>query len=430
MHQNSPNAREVRKDRIEGLAERLKKLRAERRLTQREVAGQIGVAANSYATWEQNEGTPHLLHLIDLAELFGVTLDELAGRSPSGSYSHVMQAYGFEWRFAESLLTRLDSYAVALWNALLKGGRVEDLVEKYKFTRPEELDDHLLKLTLDGLVEITQVARNEDLERGVRAAYRPLLQQVRVVNMHHIDPKSELLRQILVGYAAKAYFLDVVRPGFSVGLCGGRTVGWMVQAFRHDEGPFINLHPVAVSPILELASISANNLVAALARRLSGQVRASQLPFYPDAAVHNPTKMVTESVLNDAATVDVLFMGAGGPGKGALALDIEDQRHNYLRSAGIEADHIVYGGGVQGNLMYYLLNEYGEQPEDFREQNNQMVCSIGLESLRTLVNRGRLVVVMAQGGKKAQIIRAALRKNYANVLVIDDELASALIALR
>ena len=60
------------------LAERIFALRTQRELSQEELAEQLGVSRQSVSKWETGQSVPDLDKLIKLADLFGVTLDELA----------------------------------------------------------------------------------------------------------------------------------------------------------------------------------------------------------------------------------------------------------------------------------------------------------------------------------------------------------------
>ncbi|MFS9152402.1 helix-turn-helix transcriptional regulator [Streptococcus infantis] len=60
--------------------DRLKTLRKEKKLTQKELAEQIGIKQNSYSDWETGKNEPSLENLIKLADLFEVSLDCLLGR--------------------------------------------------------------------------------------------------------------------------------------------------------------------------------------------------------------------------------------------------------------------------------------------------------------------------------------------------------------
>ena len=61
--------------------ERLKLLRKERGLKQREMAEQLGLALSSYQCYEYAKRFPDFHGLIAIADFFDVSLDYLVGRS-------------------------------------------------------------------------------------------------------------------------------------------------------------------------------------------------------------------------------------------------------------------------------------------------------------------------------------------------------------
>lgn len=61
-------------------SDRLKTLRKEKKLTQKELAEQIGIKQNSYSDWENGKTEPSFENLIKLADLLEVSLDWLFGR--------------------------------------------------------------------------------------------------------------------------------------------------------------------------------------------------------------------------------------------------------------------------------------------------------------------------------------------------------------
>lgn len=65
------------------LGENLQRLRKEKGLSQEEVARRLYVSRQSVSKWELDQSEPGVAYLKSLAELYGVTLDELAGVSPS-----------------------------------------------------------------------------------------------------------------------------------------------------------------------------------------------------------------------------------------------------------------------------------------------------------------------------------------------------------
>lgn len=63
------------------LAKQLKILRELRKLSQARLATLIGVSPRVYNRWENGDATPHWDSILKIADLLGVSLDELAGRT-------------------------------------------------------------------------------------------------------------------------------------------------------------------------------------------------------------------------------------------------------------------------------------------------------------------------------------------------------------
>ncbi len=64
---------------MEIFAERLKELRIEKNLNQRELAKQIGYSQAAITRWENNIKIPNIVALKAIAMFFGVTSDYLIG---------------------------------------------------------------------------------------------------------------------------------------------------------------------------------------------------------------------------------------------------------------------------------------------------------------------------------------------------------------
>lgn len=64
----------------EGFLERLKRLRKAQKLSQERLAEAIGISYSAYRRYESGERDMPLTVAVRLADLFQVSLDELAGR--------------------------------------------------------------------------------------------------------------------------------------------------------------------------------------------------------------------------------------------------------------------------------------------------------------------------------------------------------------
>ena len=60
-------------------AERLKEKRKNKKLTQKELAEQLGIKQNTYSDWERGKTQPNLDYLTKLANILETTTDDLLG---------------------------------------------------------------------------------------------------------------------------------------------------------------------------------------------------------------------------------------------------------------------------------------------------------------------------------------------------------------
>lgn len=66
-------------DCMKGFGERLKEIRQDLAMSQKDVAEEIGVTPSAYANYEQGTREPNLETLIRLCEALNVTADEILG---------------------------------------------------------------------------------------------------------------------------------------------------------------------------------------------------------------------------------------------------------------------------------------------------------------------------------------------------------------
>ena len=55
----------------------IKQMRLERKLTQKQMAEQLGVSRQAVSNWENNKNLPDLELIISMSRLFSVSLDDL-----------------------------------------------------------------------------------------------------------------------------------------------------------------------------------------------------------------------------------------------------------------------------------------------------------------------------------------------------------------
>ncbi|MDY3906512.1 MAG: helix-turn-helix transcriptional regulator [Lawsonibacter sp.] len=65
--------------------ERLKELRLEKKVPQKELATYLGISVRGYQFYESEDNEPNIKMLIALADFYGVTIDYLVGRTDERS---------------------------------------------------------------------------------------------------------------------------------------------------------------------------------------------------------------------------------------------------------------------------------------------------------------------------------------------------------
>ena len=70
----------------ESLGQRLQQFRKRANLTQEEVATKLNISPQAVSKWENDVSAPDISLLGEIADMFGVTVDELLGRQPQTIY--------------------------------------------------------------------------------------------------------------------------------------------------------------------------------------------------------------------------------------------------------------------------------------------------------------------------------------------------------
>ena len=63
------------------ISQRIRALRAEQKISQKELARQLFISPQAISKWERNEATPNPEAISRMAEIFGVSTDYLLGRT-------------------------------------------------------------------------------------------------------------------------------------------------------------------------------------------------------------------------------------------------------------------------------------------------------------------------------------------------------------
>lgn len=125
--------------------DKLKALRKEKKLTQKELAEQIGIKQNSYSDWETGKNEPNLENIVKLSKILDTSTDELLGRQVN---------------FGDKILNKKNKYDLSV----LKGSNTQILYD-LKMTLAFELLDESINTDIlkKILVEKNKLDKDEEL---------------------------------------------------------------------------------------------------------------------------------------------------------------------------------------------------------------------------------------------------------------------------
>jgi DNA-binding transcriptional regulator LsrR (DeoR family)/DNA-binding XRE family transcriptional regulator len=412
---------------------RLKELRTakakklgRRKIPQREVAEHLNISPGAYGSWESGRTRPDTTLLPKIADYFGVSIDFLLGYKVGaqiGVDADIAET-ALKWSLSRAARTEDEQKGIEAWRRLTQGEDPESIATMLKTHFPHGIECYIKDAVYADLISIDRLPQEVDLAEQVRRAFG--LRDVVVVPV--AKQALRLFKSILLGEAARFYFKTHVSEGMKVGLAGGYSVGRLVYSLRRGECRGIEVYPLAISPVTEAVALDANSLVGALTYRHDGyNVRGYTLQYASPLnwkGVGNNIRQYapTRRVLAKARSVDIAFMGVGVLGRRRAPIDLLGDLLD-LVGPGLEE---IRGRGAVGDILYHLVDQYGEPVSP---EISNLICSIDLQDLREMVQMGVRVVAIASGQRKAEIAQAAIKAGYANVFIIDDELAQALLEL-
>jgi DNA-binding transcriptional regulator LsrR (DeoR family) len=233
-----------------------------------------------------------------------------------------------------------------------------------------------------------------------------------------------------VGAAAAVYFEKVTANGMRVGLSCGYTLYQTVRALRERRFRDLALYPLSGESTLKLVDISPNTLVGMMAAKYRPHVAAYALPVQHLASLRE-VERERRRLLRDpeirriyeaAQSVDVALVGIG---------QIAEQTPGFCslaESYGVSVRRLRQLG-VVGEINYQPFDA-GGQIVDHPELRILMhrVLSVDSGRLQALSRRDdRYVIAVAGGRAKGEAVRGAVRGRFMNVLVTDEDVASALL---
>lgn len=102
---------------IQTLGKRIAMLRKRSGMTQEQLAERVGVSAQAVSKWENEASCPDIMTLPLLADIFGVTIDELLGKKPIESHVVILEKEKQESQKKDHTFT--FQWEPGVWNSIM-----------------------------------------------------------------------------------------------------------------------------------------------------------------------------------------------------------------------------------------------------------------------------------------------------------------------
>jgi len=295
------------------------------------------------------------------------------------------------------------------------GATQKEIAERFGISR-STVSRMLTEARQEGVVNITVVpppGATAELERELQQAWG--LDEAVVVQVSDEHDQDVLTRELAP--AAVACILRNISGCEVVGITWGRTMSAVARALPTRSWPDLKLVQVngGLGPVDVLEHSSE------LARRFARKLGADLVPLEAPGIVSS--RAAAEALKSDrqiskaiatAARADVCIVGLGVPSPDSvLVRDGTIISQNEL--AALETS------GAVGDVVLRHIDGDG-RPVDL--EINDRIIGLTLEQLRSISR----VIGVAGGRRKLDVIRAALRGGWLDVLVTDHRTAAALIA--
>ena len=233
-----------------------------------------------------------------------------------------------------------------------------------------------------------------------------------------------------LGVAAARYFEKVAADGARVGLSCGYTLYCLIRALRERRFRDLELYPLSAESTLQLVDLFPNTLVGMMAAKYRPHVHAYALPVpilgSLSAAQRERRRLLRRGevrrIYRGAADVDIALVGIGMIGEATAGFcslaEFYGVSVRRLRALGVVGEINYHPFGKDGTLI---------ARKELRPLTDR-VLAVPASRLRELsTGYGKLVVAVAGGPDKREAIQGAMRGRFANVLVTDEDTATALL---
>ncbi|WP_042374854.1 sugar-binding transcriptional regulator [Neobacillus jeddahensis] len=287
-----------------------------------------------------------------------------------------------------------------------------EIANKLGVSRPV-ISKLLQKAKDEGIVNIyikDETVRTVELEQQLEKRFG--------LNDAIVVPNSGQSREIVkraVGLAGANYISHNMKGVQRIGISWGRTLAALVQEYPYERRDEIKIVPLEGGMGVKEVEIHANQLANEFAKKINGTCTYLYAPAIVETEELRERLMAMqdiETVLESGRQVDLALIGIGNPFNDSTLMKI-----GYLTEE--DVSHLRELGAV-GDIGFRFFDEQGEQISD---PTSNKIIGITLDELKGI----QKVVAVVEGEQKAESVLGALRGQFINVLIVDEQMASAIL---
>ncbi len=381
----------------------IRELRLFQKLSQTSVAEALQVPLRTYQSWEKSYSS-NIENLNAICEFYSLDISkfiELSYLDKDSLQEGIRQALSSAKHYIDTVFSGSGTES---FSHLLPEDSIENLIRDAYFRG--ELERRILSSS-----------RNEELENSVAHFTGLKRESVRIVETRPI--KLQLVKEMIIGRYGALWIEQWARASdrFSLGVSNGYTVARIMDHMKRGSIGNLQLFPLNFTMTPADFSLTATSLISSYRYRNEGRCSES-----------NPTSEA--EVFGAMQLADAALLGIGTFSEQGL--------YSKMITASLgssQLDDILQSGAV-GDLNYYLLNKDGDVLDCpplvasiGSSQSTSLIKSIDLKLLRQKADRGCKIIIAAAGAHKALLVNLAIKKGYANHLLIDSSLAEAMLSL-
>lgn len=264
-----------------------------------------------------------------------------------------------------------------------------------------------------GIVRITIQSDNADTFKNKKLIEEYYsIQNVIIVNLN----SGETENKIKIGQACADFLEGRISTYSSVGIGWGTTMYEVVKGASYIENLNLEIVPLMGGISIQDVKYHSNHLAFQLAEKY----RADVYYFYAPAIAESHylyNAFNSSEIINDIAEkgrgVELAIAGIGNP--------VESSTYKQLGYISEEERVLIKDSGAIGDILGSFFDVEGEVVSN--DVSNRMF-GMKLENLKEV----KEVMVLATGNEKIPSMKALLSQNFIDHLIIDSNIAAALIA--